>query len=107
MFSAGSEMKEFQIGMYVFNPSLRSITNDNTVQKLSPKESDLLKMLCIHMNQVLPREEALLSIWGEDNYFTTRSMDVFMSKLRKYLKDDPSVEISTVHGSGYILKSQN
>ena len=99
------EMDEFKIGKYHFSASHRIIHDENKEQKLSPKESDLLRMLCLHMNQVLPREEALVSIWGEDNYFTTRSMNVFMSKLRKYLKDDPSIEITTVHGSGYSLKS--
>ena len=96
---------EYQIGKYNFNASLRTISLEGKHQNLSPKEAELLRMLCLHMNKVLPREEALNSIWGEDSYFTTRSMDVFMSKLRKYLKDDPGVEISTVHGSGYILKS--
>jgi len=106
MFNSNSDRDEFQIGKYLFNASLRTISNEAGEQKLSPKESELLRMLCIHMNKVLPREEALNSIWGEDSYFTTRSMDVFMSKLRKYLKDDPGVEINTVHGSGYILKSE-
>jgi len=100
------EREEFSIGKYTFNTVLRTITFEQLEQKLSPKESELLRMLCTHMNKVLPREEALNSIWGEESYFTTRSMDVFMSKLRKYLKDDPSVEIATVHGSGYILKSE-
>lgn len=103
--SAGvSDASEFHIGHYHFNASLRLISHGGHKQKLSPKESELLRLLCAHMNNVLPREEALNSIWGEESYFTTRSMDVFMSKLRKYLKDDPGVEISTVHGSGYILK---
>jgi len=106
MFNSSSDQDEFQIGKYLFNASLRTIKCGELEQKLSPKESELLRMLCIHMNKVLPREEALNSIWGEESYFTTRSMDVFMSKLRKYLKDDPSVEIATVHGSGYILKSE-
>ena len=101
-----SEQKEFIIGKYTFIPELRTITYDGNEQKLSPKESELLRLLCVHLNEVLPREEALLSIWGEESYFTTRSMDVFMSKLRKYLKEDPSVGIETVHGSGYILKSE-
>ena len=105
IFNSSSDQDEFQIGKYIFNASLRTISDGAGDQKLSPKESELLRMLCIHMNKVLPREEALNSIWGEDSYFTTRSMDVFMSKLRKYLKDDPSVEIGTVHGRGYILKS--
>jgi len=106
MFNSSSDQDEFRIGKYLFNASLRTIKCGELEQKLSPKESELLRMLCIHMNKVLPREEALNSIWGEESYFTTRSMDVFMSKLRKYLKDDPSVEIATVHGSGYILKSE-
>jgi len=101
-----SEQDNFQIGKYHFSAVLRTITCGEDHQKLSPKEAELLRMLCINMNKVLPREEALNSIWGEESYFTTRSMDVFMSKLRKYLKDDPTVEISTVHGSGYILKSE-
>jgi DNA-binding response OmpR family regulator len=102
--SGSSDQNEFQIGKYQFNAVLRTIEDGETLQKLSPKEAGLLRMLCIHMNRVLPRKQALKSIWGEESYFTTRSMDVFMSKLRKYLKDDPTVEISTLHGSGYILK---
>lgn len=102
-----SDQKEFSIGQYIFNTDLRTITRAGVEQKLSPKESELLRMLCVSINQVLPREEALISIWGEESYFTTRSMDVYMSKLRKYLKEDPTVEIETVHGSGYILRSEN
>jgi len=105
MDNGSAETNEFVIGKYTFNSSLRIIAYGDHEQGLSPKESELLRMLCMNMNKVLPREEALVSIWGEESYFTTRSMDVFMSKLRKYLKDDPSVEIATVHGSGYILKS--
>jgi len=104
MVSTATDTDEFQIGKYHFHAGLRTITLGEDEQRLSPKESELLKMLCQHMNNVLPREDALISIWGEDSYFTTRSMDVFMSKLRKYLKNDPSVEIGTVHGSGYSLK---
>jgi DNA-binding response OmpR family regulator len=104
--SKEAEKDIFQIGKYSFIASERVIHGGNQQQKLSPKESELLRLLCTYMNKVMPREEALISIWGEDSYFTTRSMDVFISKLRKYLKEDPSVEISTVHGSGYILKSE-
>ena len=70
---------------------------------LSTKEAELLKLLCQKQNQVLTREEALLAIWHDDNYFNGRSMDVFLSKLRKYLKADPKVEIMNVHGRGYKL----
>lgn len=101
----GNEQELFRIGKFGFNALTRVIRSDDIEYKLSPKESELLKLLCLYKNEVLPREEALNSIWGEESYFTTRSMDVFMSKLRKYLKDDPSVEIDTVHGSGYMLKA--
>ena len=94
---------EYQIGRYLFNHDQRTVAHDKEVQKLSPKESELLYLLCRQMNSVLSREEALKSIWGDDNYFTTRSMDVFITKLRKYLKEDPSVEIVNIHGSGYKL----
>ena len=72
-------------------------------QKLSTKEAELLQLLCLKKNAVLTREEALLSIWHDDNYFNGRSMDVFLSKLRKYLREDPKVEILNVHGKGYKL----
>lgn len=101
-----SEQELYRIGKYVFNSATRVIHSGDEEHRLSPKESELLKLLCIYMNKVLPRDEALNSIWGEESYFTTRSMDVFISKLRKYLKGDASVEIETVHGSGYVLKSE-
>jgi two-component system OmpR family response regulator len=71
--------------------------------KLSPKEALLLKLFCLNINEVLSRSEALSKIWGEDNYFTARSMDVFVTKLRKYLKDDPNIEIVNIHGNGFQL----
>jgi len=93
----------FQIGKYSFDPQLREIKLDGVKQLLSPKESALLKLLCEHKNELLSREVALKRIWGDDGYFTTRSMDVFITKLRKYLKDDPSIEIRNIHGSGFIM----
>ena len=93
----------FVIGKYRFDFSTRTLHNEDSEQKLSPRESELLKMLCQYKNEVLPRDLALRTIWGDDNYFTTRSMDVFVSKLRKYLSEDPSIEIRNVHGSGYRL----
>jgi DNA-binding response OmpR family regulator len=94
----------FQIGSYTFNYKLRTINRDNSVEKLSPKEAGLLRLLCLHANELLLREEALKKIWGGDDYFTARSMDVFITRLRKYLKDDPSVSIRNLHGSGFILE---
>lgn len=99
--------KEFIIGDYLFNYPLRMLTyKPNGVKekkKLSPKEAHLLRLLCLHMNDVLLRSEALIEIWGEDDYFTGRSMDVFVTKLRKYLKKDANLRIVSVHGSGFRL----
>lgn len=97
----------FEIGTYVFNSKLRFIAHNEVKQKLSPKESDLLKLLCQNKNELLQRETALRKIWGEDGYFTARSMDVFITKLRKYLKDDSSIEIKNIHGSGFLLEVRN
>jgi two-component system OmpR family response regulator len=94
---------EFNIGKYYFNYRLRYLKLGDQEQKLSPKEAELLRMMCAHMNDVLPRSLVLRTIWGEDNFFTARSMDVFIVKLRKFLKDDPKVEIVNIHGSGYRL----
>lgn len=93
----------FKIGKYAFDFTLQTISIADNQQKLSTKEAELLRLLCMRKNEVLTREEALLNIWHDDNYFNGRSMDVFLSKIRKYLKDDPSVEIINVHGRGYKL----
>lgn len=101
------EKKEFEIGKYHFNYPLRILTyNDGENKekdKLSPKEAHLLRMFCVKKNDVLPRSEALTKIWGEDNYFTARSMDVFVTKLRKYLSKDDQLEIVNIHGNGFRL----
>lgn len=94
---------QFKIGKYDFDFTSQVINSDSGLQKLSTKEAALLRLLCLHKNEVLTREEALLNIWNDDNYFNGRSMDVFLSKIRKYLKDDPRVEIINVHGRGYKL----
>jgi DNA-binding response OmpR family regulator len=97
------QLDKFEIGDYHFDYNAQIIKKDGVQQKVSTKEADLLRLLCLKINSVLTREEALLSIWHDDNYFNGRSMDVFLSKLRKYLKDDPNVEIINVHGKGYKL----
>jgi DNA-binding response OmpR family regulator len=94
---------EFDMGKYHFNPRLRELTFDGRVQVLSPKENELLKMLCEYKNDLLSREIALKKIWGSDTYFNGRSMDVYIAKLRKYLKEDPSIEIVNIHGNGFRL----
>ncbi|MCI0921014.1 response regulator transcription factor [Sphingobacterium rhinopitheci] len=94
---------KFEIGDYFFDYTSQIITFKGKQQKLSTKEAELLRLLCLKKNDVLTREEALVKIWHDDNYFTGRSMDVFLSKLRKYLKEDSNVEIVNVHGKGYKL----
>jgi DNA-binding response OmpR family regulator len=98
-----AEPDKFEIGSYLFDYNSQVIKKEDSQQKVSTKEAELLRLLCLKKNTVLTREEALLSIWHDDNYFNGRSMDVFLSKLRKYLKDDPKVEILNVHGKGYKL----
>jgi len=102
------DIKEFNLGDYHFNYPLRiltytSETGEKHKDNLSPKEAHLLRLFCIHKNDVLPRSVALTKIWGEDNYFTARSMDVFVTKLRKYLKKDTKLEIVNIHGNGFRL----
>ncbi len=94
---------KFEIGNYHFDYQTQIISLNEQSQKVSTKEAELLRLLCLKMNDVLTREEALIQIWHDDNYFNGRSMDVFLSKLRKYLKEDPKVEIINVHGRGYKL----
>jgi two-component system, OmpR family, response regulator len=94
---------EFDMGKYHFNPRLRELTFDGKVQVLSPKENELLKMLCEYKNDLLSREIALKKIWGSDTYFNGRSMDVYIAKLRKYLKEDSTIEIVNIHGNGFRL----
>jgi len=102
--SADDEKHEFQIGKFFLNSKLRHLSFDgDEARKLSPKENKLLKMLAVHLNDLMPRELALTKIWRDDNYFTSRSMDVYIAKLRKYLKPDPNVEIINIHGEGFRL----
>ena len=97
------ENTEYDLGKYHFIPKLRELSADGTKVTLSPKENELLKMLCEYKNDLLQRELALKKIWGNDNYFNGRSMDVYIAKLRKYLRDDPNVEIVNIHGNGFRL----
>lgn len=94
---------EFDLGQYHFNPKLRELSVQGKTQTLSPKENELLKMLAEYKNDLLPREIALKKIWGSDTYFNGRSMDVYIAKLRKYLKEDSSIEIVNIHGNGFRL----
>lgn len=97
---------EFKIGDYDFNFNKRILRLDGNEQKLTQKESDLLRLLCLNKNRILERSEALIRIWKDESYFTGRSMDVYITKLRNYLKNDKSIEIINVHGTGFKLISK-
>lgn len=102
------EQKEFEFGRFHFNFPLRILTftgedGEKKKDQLSPKEAQLLRLFAIKKNDMLSRSEALTKIWGEDNYFTARSMDVFVTKLRKYIKPDSQLEIVNIHGNGFQL----
>lgn len=94
---------EYDLGKYHFNPRLRELTFEGKTQTLSPKENELLKMLSEYKNDLLSREIALKKIWGSDTYFNGRSMDVYIAKLRKYIKEDNNLEIVNIHGNGFRL----
>jgi DNA-binding response OmpR family regulator len=98
-----SEKETFKLGNFEFDFTYRELKIGKEVKRITSREADLLRLLCLHQNQILKREDALKQIWGDDSYFNARSMDVFITKLRKYLKDDPKIEIMNVHGTGYKL----
>ncbi len=101
------EAREHLLGRFRFDVRKQVLIIDEQERKLTTKESDLLRLLCEHRNGLLTRNEALQQVWGDDNYFNGRSMDVYIAKLRKYLKDDPTVEVLNVHGKGFRLVARS
>lgn len=97
------ERSVYQIGKFVFDTQKQLLTIGDENIKLTTKESELLALLCAHTNEILQRDFALKTIWIDDNYFNARSMDVYITKLRKHLRADESVEIINIHGKGYKL----
>lgn len=97
------EITMYKIGKFTFDTQKQTLVIDGVSKKLTTKESELLALLCAHMNEILERNYALKHIWIDDNYFNARSMDVYITKLRKLLKDDPQIEIINIHGKGYKL----
>jgi two-component system OmpR family response regulator len=95
----------YTIGGYSFDPLHQILAYNDQIIKLTTKESELLELLCRHGNEILERNYALKTIWIDDNYFNARSMDVYITRLRKYLRNDPSVKILNIHGRGYKLIS--
>ncbi len=105
--AADNKKTKFTIGKYNFDTQLQTLTIEGNTKKLTSKESELLRLLVLNKDGVLERDYALKEIWGNDDYFTARSMDVFITKLRKYLKEDPSIEIMSVHGKGFKFLEKN
>jgi DNA-binding response OmpR family regulator len=101
--STNIDQTVFELGEYVFDYSHQTLTIGKNIQKLTSKEAELLKLLCENLNAVLDRTITLMRIWNDDSYFNARSMDVYITKLRKYLKDDPNIELLNVHGIGFKL----
>jgi two-component system, OmpR family, response regulator len=104
--TSGVKQKEqqiYELGKFTFDTQKQTLSDESSTVKLTTKESELLKLLCSHANDVLERNYALKKIWIDDNYFNARSMDVYITKLRKHLKDEPGVEIINIHGKGYKL----
>ena len=99
----GKEITMYKIGKFTFDTQKQVLMIEDKITKLTTKESELLSLLCAHVNEILERNFALKTIWIDDNYFNARSMDVYITKLRKHLKDDPSIEIINIHGKGYKL----
>ena len=97
------ERKEIKLGMYTFDVENYRLVHPNYEKTLTRKEAQILKMLCKFKNQVAPREVILNAVWGQDDYFVGRSLDVFITKLRRYLADDPTVQITNIHGIGFKL----
>jgi two-component system, OmpR family, response regulator len=93
----------YEIGKFIFNSKLRTLSIGAVEHKLSPKEAQLLELLAINPNALISRELALKKIWGADDYFTARSMDVYITKLRKFLSEDPALNIKNIHGAGFQL----
>ena len=95
--------KEFKINDYTFYPEKRVIEKGDEVKKLTSKENELLRLLCMYMGSIVDRNDALNMVWGDDNYFNSRSMDVYITKLRKIFKEDESIQIINSHGKGFKL----
>lgn len=98
-----NKKNEFRIGNSIFNFDKRFLSINRKEKKLTSKEADLLKLLCENRNNILERSTALMRLWKNENYFTSRSMDVYITRLRNYLKNDPQIKIINIHGTGFKL----
>lgn len=101
------DQDEYNIGEYTFDTTNFHLSHPSFEKTLTKKEAQILKMLCKFLNQVVAREVILNAVWGQDDYFVGRSLDVFITKLRKYLKEDPKIQITNVHGIGFKLEVES
>lgn len=99
----GAKGECFSIGSYRFDPKNQTLSMGNIIKRITAKENEILKLLCLKKNQITKKDEILIALWGESDYFKGRSLDVFIAKLRKYFAGDPSVKIENVHSVGFIL----
>jgi DNA-binding response OmpR family regulator len=100
---AGNKEPHYQIGTYQFDPKNQTLSNGETIRRITAKENEILKLLCLKKNQITKKDEILIALWGESDYFKGRSLDVFIAKLRKYFANDSTVRIENVHSVGFIL----
>ncbi len=100
----GEQESKYELGSYTFDYSNQILLGPGGEKRLTKKEAEVLRLLCINMNKILRREIALKMIWGEDDYFMGRSMDVYITKLRKFLSEDPKVNITNIHRTGFMLE---
>jgi DNA-binding response OmpR family regulator len=100
-------IERISLGTYVFDLTTQSLIHDGTSKRITEKESAIIKFLCQHKNKVVKREDLLTQVWGDNDYFAGRSLDVFITKIRKYLKEDPSLSIENVFGVGFIFKTND
>lgn len=106
-YAGDGKKSTYHIGNYTFDYANQLLTSDKTEKSLTKREADVLRVLCLNKNKLVRREEALHSIWGESDYFKGRSMDVYITKLRKYLQDDSKIHITNIHGTGFKLEIDN
>lgn len=102
----GAEEKVFSIGEYIFDYENLSVTINGSSKRITKKEGEILKFLCLNKNQVRKRDDILVHVWGKKDYFLGRSLDVFITKIRKYLKGDPEISIENIHNVGYVLNDR-
>lgn len=101
--SPEANSNHFELPEFSFDYELRTLKHGGESHRLSPKEADLLRLFCLNKNELIAREDVLNLLWGDDNYFNGRSMDVFVSKLRKHFKEQPRIQIENIHGKGFMF----